>query len=122
MTDEPLIDVTIPAPALYIAPELGMHVHLHPDPELDHGRGRLNAAIITLVRSEGMVNLACFDTHGNAWAATSVVLIQPGHPSVLGRYCTPTPDQIERAELRLRSATDPVGERSRTAETLAVPI
>ncbi|MFJ1253416.1 hypothetical protein [Cupriavidus sp. CuC1] len=75
-----------------ITPNVGRIVHFysraHVEPE---------AAIVTYVRGDRMVNLTVFDRNGDSRAATSVTLVQDGDPTPTNHYAEWMPYQKGQA-------------------------
>lgn len=55
------------------------------------------AALVTYVHSDTMVNLAVFDPNGFNYSKTSVTLVQEGHPVPPWAYCEWMPYQKGQA-------------------------
>ena len=56
------------------------------------------AAIVAHVWNDRVVNLAVFDTNGNAYSRTSVCLVQEGDPAPCGMHCRWMPYQVGQAK------------------------
>ena len=74
-------------------PSIGRIVLFHPWPEVTQ------AAIVTYVHSDTMVNLTVFESDGTTSGKTSVQLVQPGEPKPeFGFYCEWMPYQVDQAK------------------------
>ncbi len=90
-----------------IKPTVGRSIWYYPPGRLPYDQPQ--AAIITHVFSDRMVNLAIFHRNGNPIAdpPTSITLVQDGDatPPASHGYCTWMPYQIEKADALKAEAT-----------------
>lgn len=92
-------------------PSIGRIVLFHPSAVITQ------AAIITYVHSESMVNLVVFDAFGNSQGITSVQLVAPDSGDrPIGHYCEWMPNQIGQAQKQSEPVLFPVDKE--TAETM----
>jgi len=92
-------------------PSIGLSVLFHPSAV------STQAAIITYVHSESMVNLVVFDAFGNSQGITSVQLVaSDSGDRPIGHYCEWMPHQIGRAQKQAEPVLFPM-ERA-TADAL----
>lgn len=83
-----------------IQPSIGRVVWFWPAKGVDEPKvEQPNAALVTYVHSDRMVNLAVFDANGVQRGETSVTLLQDDDkPTVYGRFASWMPFQIGQAK------------------------
>ena len=81
-----------------ITPTVGRVVHYHPGSADGMARGgQPLAAIVTYVHSDTCVNLTVFDSNGESYGRTSVLLAQPGANRPAANFCEWMPYQVGQA-------------------------
>ena len=112
-----------------IKPTVGRVVHFYaPIADIIHASGPGPfAAVIAYVHSDSMVNLAVFDSNGNACSRTSVTLVQEGDARPAGMFCEWMPYQkgqaakTEAVEARLSQVTEASIEKEIQDKGLTAP-